>query len=197
MAVIRHHIARMLEYISLAWAWVVPPRGWKAPVYMVCGIFAGLGLHVINISNATSYVFDKPEACMNCHVMSTEFATWEKGNHGHVTECIDCHLPHGNPARALVVKGEDGFWHSFVFTFRLDPQVIRIRKPSRNVAHRNCVRCHERAVSRLDLVSAGECWRCHREVPHGRIRSQGATPFARVPRLSRPVPDWILQMAGI
>jgi len=35
------------------------------------------------------------------------------------------------------------------------------------------------------------CWDCHRETPHGRVNSLASVPYARVPRLSSVIPEWI------
>jgi cytochrome c nitrite reductase small subunit len=35
------------------------------------------------------------------------------------------------------------------------------------------------------------CWDCHREVPHGSVRSLSATPWVEVPAPKSPVPDWL------
>ena len=34
------------------------------------------------------------------------------------------------------------------------------------------------------------CWDCHRETPHGRVRSLSAVPNAQVPQLPSTVPNW-------
>ncbi|MDA3880072.1 MAG: hypothetical protein PF436_06775 [Prolixibacteraceae bacterium] len=35
------------------------------------------------------------------------------------------------------------------------------------------------------------CWECHREVPHGRVRSLSSVPNARIPLPPSPIPDWL------
>jgi cytochrome c nitrite reductase small subunit len=35
------------------------------------------------------------------------------------------------------------------------------------------------------------CVDCHRETPHGRVNSLSSVPFARLPLLKSPVPDWL------
>jgi cytochrome c nitrite reductase small subunit len=98
---------------------VSPPDPWKLPVIMVLGIFVGLGMHVLYIANAASYLSDDPEACVNCHVMNPQFATWQRGSHGRVATCNDCHVPHDNIAHTYYFKAQDGLRHSTMFTFRL------------------------------------------------------------------------------
>jgi len=41
-------------------------------------------------------------------------------------------------------KARDGLRHSFMFTFKLEPQVIRMHEAGRIVVQGNCVRCHEK-----------------------------------------------------
>lgn len=175
------HIARRLLKLASA---VMPPPQWRLPVIIVVGIFCGLGLHVLHISRAFSYLSDKPEVCMNCHVMTTQFATWERGNHGYVTNCNGCHVPQNNVALKYAFKAIDGLRHSAMFAMRMEPQVIRIKKMGAGAVQNNCLRCHERTVMNLSNAKEENCWRCHRETPHGRINSLSATPFARVPRLN-------------
>jgi cytochrome c nitrite reductase small subunit len=40
------------------------------------------------------------------------------------------------------------------------------------------------------------CWECHREVPHGRVNSLSSVPYARVPMLESPVPEWLSRDKG-
>jgi len=116
--------------------------------------------------------------------MTTQFATWERGNHGHVTNCNGCHVPQDNIALKYGFKAIDGLRHSTMFTLRMEPEVIRIKEMGAGAVQNNCLRCHERTVMNLRNAKEENCWRCHRETPHGRINSLSATPFARVPRLN-------------
>ncbi len=59
--------------------YILPPPNWRFSVIVVLGIIAGLGIHILNISNAVSYLSDDPKTCVNCHVMYPEYATWERG----------------------------------------------------------------------------------------------------------------------
>ena len=88
-----------------------------------------------------------------------------------------------------------------MFTLRQEPQVIRMHKPGQEVVQENCKRCHDHLneeVSRFQdpvgNTTHGEgrlCWDCHREVPHGRVNSLSATPYAQVPLPGYPVPEWM------
>jgi len=180
---------------------IKPPSGWRTVVILSLGVLPGLVLLTLHLGRATSYLSDKPETCVNCHVMTPYYATWQNGSHGRVTVCNDCHVPHDNILKKYLFKAADGMRHSYVFTFRLEPQVIRIKEAGRNAVQQNCIRCHTntihpislRAISNQSIQEEGEgyCWDCHREVPHGRVNSLSSTPYARVPGLSNPVPEWM------
>lgn len=178
-----------------------PPATWRFIVLILLGIFFGLVLLTLHVGRATSYLSDEPSACVNCHVMAPYFATWQNSSHGRFTVCNDCHVPQNNIFEKYFFKASDGLRHSYMFTFRLEPQVIRIHEAGRNAVQKNCIRCHSnqihpisvRAITAQSIQEHGEgyCWDCHRETPHGRVNSLTSTPFARTPQLSPPYPDWI------
>lgn len=179
----------------------IPPPKWRFPVAIASAIFIGLSLFVIYISNATSYLSDEPEACINCHVMTSEYVSWQNGSHGKVTICNDCHVPHDNFIRKYYFKANDGLRHSFMFTFRLEPQVIQMKEAGKNVVQENCKRCHSHLLTMVtsDNIYGGNykhgegklCWECHRETPHGSVHSLASTPYARVPEVGAKIPKWI------
>jgi cytochrome c nitrite reductase small subunit len=179
----------------------IPPPEWRLPVLLLVGIFAGLGAFVLYVSNAVSYLSDDPRACVNCHVMAPQYATWQRGSHGRGTTCNDCHVPHDNVLRTYLFKASDGLRHATMFTLRLEPQVIRIKEAGIGVVQENCIRCHDDLVHRVSSGSltamhaaAGEgllCWDCHREVPHGTVNSLASTPYARVPVPNPVTPAWL------
>lgn len=178
-----------------------PPRGWTVPVVLALGALAGLGLVTVHVGRATSYLSDDPRACINCHVMYPQYATWQHGSHGRVAVCNDCHVPHDTLLRKFAFKAQDGLRHSTIFTLRLEPQVIRVKPAGVAVIQENCRRCHGGLLEHAPhlAVSAAEsargrgklCWECHRETPHGRVQSLASTPFARVPGLDPVVPAWL------
>lgn len=180
---------------------VTPPPQWKVPVLVTLGTITGIGLLILRLSNATSYLSNDPATCINCHVMTPQFATWQHSSHARVATCTDCHVPHDNILRTYAFKAQDGMRHAYVFTFRLEPQVIQIREAGKTVVQENCIRCHDPL---LDRVTIGQvtfegsrhgqgllCWSCHRETPHGTVNSLASTPYARVPRLSPALPAWL------
>jgi cytochrome c nitrite reductase small subunit len=181
---------------------VLPPPEWRGAVIIVLGVLVGLGLAIFHIANGTSYLSDNPRACINCHVMTTEYASWERSSHARVASCNDCHVPQDNFVRMYAFKASDGMRHAFMFTFRLEPQVIQIKEAGANVVQENCIRCHTHQVHRTNLredvtlslreeTGAKFCWDCHRETPHGRTRSLSAYPHARIPQVQPAIPAWL------
>ena len=122
---------------------LIPPDRWKLPVIIVSAIFAGLFFFTVYISNAPSYLGDRPETCVNCHIMAPQYTTWYHSSHREKTHCNDCHVPHNNVFNKYYFKAKDGLRHATMFTLRLEPQVIFIHEAGREVVHRNCIRCHE------------------------------------------------------
>jgi cytochrome c nitrite reductase small subunit len=181
--------------------YLYPPPNWRVPVIILLGIITGLGFHVFYISNAVSYLSDEPETCINCHVMNPQYVSWEKGSHGRVTVCNDCHVTHNNIFNKYFFKAKDGMRHATIFTLRTEPQVIQIKDAGKDAVQNNCIRCHynllypisTRAINNQSIMAShnGYCWDCHRETPHGRVTSLASAPFARVPYLNPIMPDWL------
>jgi len=163
------------------------PGGWRLPLFVMGGVFAGLGLAVFHVSRAASYMSDAPETCMNCHVMTTQYVTWQHSSHAQVATCNDCHVPHDSFWKHWAFKARDGLWHSTVFTMRWEPQAIHLSAGAVPVVEANCRRCHSQLVENVSqathLVGDLRCWNCHRETPHGSARSLSAVPGAFQPRL--------------
>ncbi|MFC2084813.1 cytochrome c nitrite reductase small subunit [Bacteroidota bacterium] len=166
---------------------LTPPPNWRLPVAVTSGILVGLIAYIFHISNAVSYLSDNPRTCINCHVMVPEFTTWERGSHGNVATCNDCHVPQDNVLRKFLFKTSDGIRHASIFTFGLEPQVIKIKDAGREVVQENCIRCHSNYLHPVSLRSINAkaiyegidqvCWDCHRETPHGRVHSLSSAPY--------------------
>ena len=176
-----------------------PPKAWLAPIILLTAVLLGAGLAIAHISRATSYLSDDPRACINCHIMDPQYATWQHGSHGRFTTCNDCHVPHDSVFKKYFFKAKDGTRHASMFMLRLEPQVIRIHEEGANAVQANCLRCHGNLVGDTHDYKGGaahadtsrKCWECHRETPHGRVNSLASTPNARIPGLSPAVPAWL------
>jgi cytochrome c nitrite reductase small subunit len=193
--------SRFLNRIKSFLTPLMPPPGWRLPVIILLGIMFGMALHVIFVSDAISYLSEEPRVCVNCHVMAPEYATWQRGSHGRVATCNDCHVPHNNIIEKYYFKAGDGLRHAAMFILRLEPQVIRIKDAGKKAVQENCIRCHAnqihpvslRAINNASIYDKEDrfCWDCHRETPHGRVHGLTSVPFARVPRLPTITPDWM------
>ena len=178
-----------VRFLAALVGWLMPPRRWRVPVASALMVFIGLAGVTLHLSRATSYLTNDPAACVNCHIMAPQYASWKHGSHGAFTTCNDCHVPQ-DMIRKYAFKAYDGSRHAFMFTFRMEPQVIRMHSPGQKVVQENCIRCHSDLLERTSaagVVGHGDgrqCWECHREVPHGRVNSLASAPHARV-----PVPD--------
>lgn len=190
-------MSKFNDYVKM----FLPPPQWRVPVLVVLGVLAGLLMLVLHLGKATSYLSDNPATCVNCHVMAPQFATWQNSSHARVATCNDCHVPQDNIFNSYFFKAADGLRHSYMFTFRLEPQVIQIKDAGKNAVQQNCIRCHSeaihpvalRSISMQSIQESGEgfCWDCHRETPHGRVNSLASAPYARVPQPGSPVPEWL------
>jgi cytochrome c nitrite reductase small subunit len=159
------------------------------------GCFVGMGVWVATISEATSYFSDDPKACINCHVMTPEYATWQHSSHARVATCNDCHVPHDSTLSKYYFKAKDGFRHSLLFTLRKEHQVMQAIPESKQVIQENCLRCHAQVVQEVKAQAHADatrsCTDCHRETPHGRVHSLSATPNAAVPALEPISSKWL------
>jgi cytochrome c nitrite reductase small subunit len=200
--------------------YLLPPPEWQIPVILLLGILAGMAVFTFRTSRAWSYLSDDPSACMNCHIMAPQYATWSHSSHRGKAVCNDCHVPHNNIFNKYFFKAKDGLRHATIFTMRAEPQVIFIRNAGIKVVKDNCVRCHNQQMYCMqchikirpdsdEIFGEGEdeitmandefteyhsdrlCWECHREVPHGRVNSLSSVPNARVPVPSSAVPEWM------
>lgn len=138
----------------------------KAPVACMLGILIGLGCFTFAYARGASYLTNDPSACANCHVMSEQYEGWLKSSHRSVATCNDCHTPH-NFAGKYLVKGLNGFNHSWRFTLGAFPEPIRIKKLNRGVTESACRYCHEPIAQAIDHGrSESSCIRCHDSVGH-------------------------------
>ncbi|WP_028584331.1 cytochrome c nitrite reductase small subunit [Desulfogranum mediterraneum] len=144
--------------------------------------------YLVNLSKALSYLSSDPKACINCHVMQTQYATWQHSSHAQRASCVECHLPRDTMANKYAAKARDGWNHTLVFTMNSYQQNIGISADGAKRVQANCIACHAEltAVIRSSSDSYHDfkgipnrdrtCWECHREVPHGRVRNVASTP---------------------
>jgi len=131
------------------------------------GILTGVGSYTFYYAKGYSYVFDKPEACINCHVMREHYDAWLTSSHHAFTTCNDCHVPHAlvykYPAKGLI-----GMKHSYYFTVGNFPEPIKIGMVSKKIVEENCLRCHSHMVGGINETHKKklECTSCHDNPGH-------------------------------
>ncbi len=154
-------------------------------------IAVGLFINLMNASEALSYLSSDPKHCVSCHVMNTQYATWQHGPHAQRANCAECHLPTEGFIDKYMAKARDGINHSFAFTFNTYEHAIQISENGAERVQANCISCHTNVVETM-LSNAEryrqpgsefkpedrQCWDCHQDVSHGKNRSLITTPFA-------------------
>jgi cytochrome c nitrite reductase small subunit len=126
-----------------------------------------LALLILGIITEASMTYtSKTEFCINCHVMKGQHERWQRSSHSEWAGCSDCHVPHNNLPRKLVLKARDGLRDVYVFTLGEVPENIEISKSSTKTVKQNCLSCHEDLMSGVN-TEGRVCWDCHRDLPHG------------------------------
>ncbi len=168
------------------------------------GSYRRAGILRFMSSKAYSYLSDAPETCVNCHIMA------------HNTPPGSTVLIANTPLATTVMCHRTMYFAPIILKrwmardmppcllLRLEPQNIFIKEAGIGVVQENCIRCHNALISDAELLVQTDlyqhkfedrlCWECHREVPHGRVKSLSSTPYARVPMLPSPVPAWLNEM---
>jgi cytochrome c nitrite reductase small subunit len=150
-------------------------------VALALGLMVGGGSAAFVTGKGLSYASDDPQACINCHIMQSNYDGWMHGAHGRVATCNDCHVPHDSVVSKYAVKAEHGARHSYKFTFDDFHEPLAMNEPSRVVVVNNCVRCHEQLTDQMSQVEgapgargvhgleagAADCLHCHARVGHG------------------------------
>ena len=138
------------------------------------GSLVGMGAFTFKYAEGLSYFSTDPKACMNCHIMTPQYDSWQKSSHHAVAGCVDCHLPHTFVAK-YIAKAENGYHHSKAFTTQEFHEPIMIKEKNSRILQHNCVDCHNDMVHELfkrdvkndsDAVS---CIHCHASVGHGAL----------------------------
>jgi cytochrome c nitrite reductase small subunit len=133
------------------------------------GILAGVGLTTFDYAEGLSYLSTDPAACANCHIMQSEYDSWQKAGHHTAAACVDCHLPADFVGKYLA-KGINGWNHSKAFTLQDFHEPILITPRNAQILQDNCVRCHGDLVHDLTSVFVEQpvsCVHCHAGVGHG------------------------------
>ena len=132
------------------------------------GVLLGLGAMTLVYAEAASYLSADPRACVNCHIMQSQFDSWQKSSHQTVATCVECHLPHDFIPKYLG-KAEHGWNHSVAFTLQNFHEPIEITPRSSAQLQGNCELCHASLVhaQMQGERDAPRCVHCHVDVGHG------------------------------
>ena len=153
-------------------------RGALLIVVIAVGVLAGVGAFTFKYAEGLSYFSTNPRACANCHIMRSQYDSWQKASHHIAATCVDCHLPTSFFAKYLA-KASNGWHHSKGFTMQDFEEPIRIKAGNAAILQANCLRCHDSLVHEL-VAGRGEieCVHCHAGVGHGERAGLGgpATP---------------------
>ena len=144
---------------------------WVLITAMTVGILSGLGGYTFLYAEGLSYFSADPVACVNCHIMTPQYDSWQKGSHHGVATCVDCHLPVDFIGKYLA-KASNGYHHSKGFTFQDFHEPILIKPGNSYILQENCLRCHGDLVEEMLPGStsdrdAVQCVKCHVGVGHG------------------------------
>ena len=151
------------------------PLRWPSIVAAIMiGAVLGLGIFTFIYAEGFSYFSNDPKACVNCHIMNDEYASWVKSPHHAVATCNDCHVPHQLVPK-LISKGRNGYNHSRAFTLQNFHEPIMITAHNATILQENCLSCHGEFVwNMLPGLStdpdAVRCVHCHRGVGHGPVK---------------------------
>lgn len=145
-------------------------------------------VYLLNASKALSYLSHDAKACINCHVMNAQYASWEHSSHARVAACVDCHLPTDSFVQKYISKARDGWNHSVAFTLNTYEPRIQISEDGANRVQANCKSCHATLTSVIrdtqdkyhdyaGIASVDrKCWDCHQSVPHGKAHALTSAP---------------------
>jgi cytochrome c nitrite reductase small subunit len=137
----------------------------------LAGVLAGVGLFTFYYAHGASYLSTDPRACNNCHIMNREWDSWIKSGHHHVAGCADCHMPH-NFVGKWATKIDNGFWHSYYFTFQNFHEPIQITKKGSDIVQGACLSCHGQFVHAVVGTPNSQelrCVHCHSNVGHSKL----------------------------
>lgn len=136
----------------------------------VAGLLVGVGVFTFGYGQGHSYLSNDPRACSQCHIMQDHYDSWLKSSHHAHATCNDCHLPHTFLGK-WVAKADNGFFHSWAFTFQDFHEPIQIKERNLKILQQSCVSCHQTLTSHMAYDPATDealsCFQCHHSVGHG------------------------------
>jgi cytochrome c nitrite reductase small subunit len=137
---------------------------------LLIGLAAGIGGYTMVYAEGLSYMSSDPKVCANCHIMNSQYDSWQKSSHHAAAGCVDCHLPRSFVGK-WTAKALNGWHHSKAFTTQDFAEPIAIKPGNARILQDNCLACHGDLVheAAAETGRAGEftCVHCHQSVGHG------------------------------
>jgi cytochrome c nitrite reductase small subunit len=131
------------------------------------GLAVGIAAVGFDYAEGLSYLSSDPRACANCHIMQSQFDSWQKSSHHAVARCVDCHLPHDFVGK-YIAKSVNGWNHSSAFTLQNFPEPILITPNNARILQESCEHCHAGMLHDVSSAQgAPRCVSCHVTVGHG------------------------------
>lgn len=139
-------------------------------VAALVGLAAGLGGYTVLYAEGLSYMSSDSKVCANCHIMNSQFDSWQKSSHHAAAGCVDCHLPRDFIGK-WTAKALNGYHHSKGFTLQDFEEPIRIKPGNSRILQDNCLACHGALVHEAaEETGRGDeftCVHCHSSAGHG------------------------------
>lgn len=137
---------------------------------VLAGAVLGLGGYTLVYAKAFSYMSEDAKVCANCHIMQSQYDSWQKSSHHHVAICNDCHLPKGFVGK-YAAKALNGFNHARAYTLQNFAEPITIKPFNGDIVQESCLACH-RALVHEAVTATGRggempCVHCHSSAGHG------------------------------
>ena len=141
---------------------------------IAAGALIGIGGVTFHYADGTSYLSSDPAACANCHIMQSQYDSWQKASHHTVATCVDCHMPTDFFGK-WIAKAENGWKHSKAFTLQDFPEPIRITEKNAQILQASCLRCHAELTHGMATGhdEAPSCVHCHQDAGHGPMAGLG------------------------
>jgi cytochrome c nitrite reductase small subunit len=164
---------------------------WLVVLSVLIGAAGGVGAFTFRYAEGFSYQSSDPKACVNCHIMRSQFDSWQKSSHHGVAVCVDCHLPQDFVGKYFA-KAENGYHHSEAFTLQNFHEPIVIKPKGRAILQQNCVTCHAELTHGIASGTRGtrdelRCVHCHAGVGHGDRAGLGG-PLPPLTKAQHPAP---------
>lgn len=161
-------------------------------------LFLGFLTYLLIYSQSIEYLSSHSTMCAKCHVMESQYSTWNHSSHRQYAKCVDCHLPNNNFLSYYFAKGRDGIKDLSLFMLRKEKNLAQATHHTKDIIQQNCIRCHSNTITLMKdhIDHIGEntkrfCWECHRYIPHGRVKGLPSIVQSNAQLEPKPVPDWL------